>query len=90
MQNESFSMSPEQCRAARGLLGWSQKDLGAAVGLSAVSVRAFEKGGAIRASNAARIIEAFRAHGVALIGNGESSSTGGPGVRLASAQPDAD
>ncbi|HZK88593.1 MAG TPA: helix-turn-helix domain-containing protein [Stellaceae bacterium] len=37
-------MSPEQCRAARGWLGWSQQDLAdrAHVGLS--TVRDFEKG----------------------------------------------
>lgn len=47
-QNEFFSytvsMSPEQCRAARGWLGWSQQDLAdrAKVGLS--TVRDFEAG----------------------------------------------
>jgi len=37
-------MSPEQCRAARGWLGWSQQDLAgkASVGLS--TVKDFENG----------------------------------------------
>ena len=38
-------MSPEQCRAARGWLGWTQQELAtnAKVGLS--TVKDFEKGG---------------------------------------------
>lgn len=40
----SSGMSPEQCRAARGWLGWSQQELAerASVGLS--TVRDFEAG----------------------------------------------
>jgi transcriptional regulator with XRE-family HTH domain len=37
-------MSPAQSRAARGLLGWSEADLAAKVGLDARLVRDFEAG----------------------------------------------
>jgi DNA-binding transcriptional regulator YiaG len=37
-------MSPEQCRAARGWLDWSQKDLAAKASVSLSTVRDFEKG----------------------------------------------
>lgn len=38
------AMSPAQSRAARGLLGWSEADLAAKVGLDAGLVRDFEGG----------------------------------------------
>ncbi|WP_279594069.1 multiprotein-bridging factor 1 family protein [Methylobacterium sp. J-030] len=38
------AMSPAQSRAARGLLGWSEADLAAKVGLDAQLVRDFEAG----------------------------------------------
>ncbi|MFD1300830.1 helix-turn-helix domain-containing protein [Methylobacterium marchantiae] len=37
-------MSPAQSRAARGMLGWSEADLAAKVGLAEQDVRAFESG----------------------------------------------
>jgi transcriptional regulator with XRE-family HTH domain len=37
-------MTPSQCRAARGLLDWTQNQLAAASGVSAVTIRKFEKG----------------------------------------------
>ena len=37
-------MRPEQCRAARGWLDWTQADLAAAAGVSLSTVRDFEKG----------------------------------------------
>ena len=38
------TMSPAQSRAARGMLGWSEADLAAKVGLAEQDVKAFEKG----------------------------------------------
>ena len=38
------SMTPEQCRAARGWLDLSQDELGKAAGVSLSTVRDFEKG----------------------------------------------
>jgi transcriptional regulator with XRE-family HTH domain len=37
-------LTPEQVKAARQLLGWSQSDLGGQVGRSASSIGAFELG----------------------------------------------
>jgi DNA-binding transcriptional regulator YiaG len=37
-------MSPEQCRAARGWLGWSQVELASKANVSLSTVRDFEKG----------------------------------------------
>lgn len=37
-------LSPAQCRAARGLLDWSQEQLALAAGLSRSTVRDFESG----------------------------------------------
>lgn len=37
-------MSPEQCRAARGWLGWSQQQLADKAGIGVSTVRTFEDG----------------------------------------------
>lgn len=37
-------MSPEQCRAARGWLGWTQQELARRAGVGLSTVRDFEKG----------------------------------------------
>lgn len=72
-----------QCIAARGLLGWKQKDLSEAISdiggkLSVTAITAFEKGGAIRESNAVMISRALEKAGVQLI----PENGGGAGVRL--------
>ncbi len=71
-------LTPAQCRAARALLDWTQAELSAAAGLSAVSLRAFEKGGPIRESNARRLRSALETAGVDFI----PENGGGAGVRL--------
>ncbi len=72
-------MTPAQCRAARGLVDWSQEQLAktASVGLS--TVRNFEAGRSIPVSNnLAAMVRALEQVGIILIDeNGE-----GPGVRL--------
>lgn len=73
----------KQCAAARALLGWKQSDLSAAISriggkLSVTAITAFEKGGAIRKSNALLIEQAFDTAGVQLI----PENGGGAGVRL--------
>lgn len=67
-----------QCRAARGLLDWTQADLSTATGLSVVTVRAFEKGGEMRESNRTLLRLAFEKAGVDFI----PENGGGAGVRM--------
>lgn len=69
----------EQCRAARALLNWTQGDLAERTSLSAVSIRAFEKGGEMRDSNLKLLRMSFEAAGVVFI----PENGGGAGVRLA-------
>ena len=70
-------MTPAQCRAARGLLDWTQDELAAAAAVSVVTVRNFEKG---RSSPQRATLEVVRraleAAGVELTNGGQ------PGVRL--------
>ena len=72
-------ISPEQCRAARALLDWTQGDLAERSLLSAVSIRAFEKGGEMRDSNRKLLRMTLEEAGVAFI----AENGGGAGVRLA-------
>ena len=73
---------PCQCRAARGLLDWTQVHLARAAGVSRSTVRDFENGRhALQRSTAALIEAALRQAGVVLL----CGSDGGFGVRLASA-----
>ena len=68
----------EQCRAARAILNWTQGDAAKATGLSAVSIRSFEKGGAMRVSNQNLLRLTFEASGLQFI----DPNGGGAGVRL--------
>ncbi|TIX84254.1 MAG: helix-turn-helix transcriptional regulator [Mesorhizobium sp.] len=72
-------MTPEQCRAARGLANISQDDLAksARVGLS--TVRNFEAGRSVPvANNLAAMVQAMERLGVVFI----PENGGGAGVRL--------
>ena len=74
-------MSPEQCRAARSWLDWSQQDLAARAKVSLSTVRDFEKRRRKPiANNLAAIRRALEAAGVEFT-NGDA-----PGVRLKKAQ----
>lgn len=68
-----------QCRAARGLIAWSQKELADAARVGIVTVRQFETEAATpRNATVAAIRSALESAGVIFISeNGE-----GPGVRL--------
>ena len=59
----------EQCRAARGLLGWTQQDLADASGLSKTAINNFEKGHSdIKAESLRAIHLAFESGNIELIG----------------------
>ena len=72
-------MTPAQCRAARGLIRWTQPDLAKAAGVSDVTVRKFENDQASPQRASLDVIRrALEAAGVIFIAeNGE-----GPGVRM--------
>ncbi len=72
------SLTPAQCRAARALLDWTQEAVAKATGISAVSIRAFEKGGEMRRSNQSVLLATFEVAGVEFI----PENGGGAGVRL--------
>lgn len=58
-----------QSRAARAVLRWSQGDLAKRVGVTPLSIRNFESGGAMRRKNLEAIRKAFEAEGVGFVGN---------------------
>ncbi len=72
-----------QCAAGRALIRWKQGDLSNAIKtaggrLSVTAITAFERGGAIRDSNAALITQALTGAGIVFI----PENGGGAGVRL--------
>ena len=70
-------MTPDQSRAARGLLDWSQAELAARSNLSESTVRDYEKGRRVPSiNNLAAIRRALEAAGVEFIDGDQ------PGVRL--------
>jgi transcriptional regulator with XRE-family HTH domain len=70
-------MTPDQSRAARGLLDWSQAELAARSNLSESTVRDFEKGRRVPSiNNLAAIRRALEVAGVEFIDGDQ------PGVRL--------
>jgi transcriptional regulator with XRE-family HTH domain len=71
-----MTISPEQSRAARGLMDWSQTELGARANLSESTIRDFEKGRRVpTVNNLAAIRTALESAGVEFT-NGEQ-----PGVQ---------
>lgn len=70
-----------QCRAARALLDWTQAELADRTAISAVSIRAFERGGEMRESNLKLVRFTFEAAGIVFEDAGEMVQ-GGIGVRL--------
>jgi transcriptional regulator with XRE-family HTH domain len=74
-------MTPSQCRAARGLLGWTQDELAGHAGVCRGTIRGFEAGHhVLRRASAAEIRAALEAWGVLFL---DSDGRRGPGVRLA-------
>ncbi|RIX97184.1 XRE family transcriptional regulator [Aureimonas flava] len=71
-------MSPDQCRAARALLDWTQAELGRYANMSPVTIRSFEKGERTPiANNLSAIRRTFENAGIEFIGGLR------PGVRWA-------
>jgi transcriptional regulator with XRE-family HTH domain len=77
-RNRMPSLTQAQCRAARALLDWTQEDLANATALSAVSIRAFERGADMRESNRKLLRFALERAGVEFI----DENGGGSGARL--------
>ena len=76
-------MSPEQCRAARAWLDWSQDDLAKAANVSLSTVRDYEKGRRVPiANNLAAMRVALEREGMGFVSNG-----GGEPVGLSFAAP---
>ena len=71
-------ITPAQCRAARGLLGWTQKELATRAGVGVVTVRQFEGGSSPRRATMDVIRRALEFAEVEFI----EENGGGPGVRL--------
>jgi predicted transcriptional regulator len=72
-------ITPEQCRAARGLLAWGQQELANKASVGVVTVRQFEAGtNQPRRATLSVIKRAFEEAGVEFI----DENGGGPGVRL--------
>jgi transcriptional regulator with XRE-family HTH domain len=68
-----------QCRAARGLLSWTQTELASAASVGVVTVRQFEgQSGEPRTATLTVIRQAFEAAGVQFI----PENGGGAGVRM--------
>ncbi len=72
-------VTPAQCRAARGLLGWNQQELAQRARVGIVTVHQFEAGlSQPRRATLDVIRRAFETAGVEFI----DENGGGPGVRL--------
>ncbi|WP_084396553.1 helix-turn-helix domain-containing protein [Henriciella aquimarina] len=72
-------ITPEQCRAARALLDWTQLHLANEAKVSDFTIRNFERGRtALKASTAQLVRMIFEANGLVFI----DENGGGPGVRL--------
>ena len=77
-------MTPEQCRAARGWLDWSQSDLAAAANVSLSTVRDFEKGRRVPiGNNLAAIRAALEAKGMGFVYADEGGKSLACGVTYA-------
>jgi transcriptional regulator with XRE-family HTH domain len=71
-------MSPEQCRAARGWLGWTQQELARRAGVGLSTVRDFENGDRTPIpNNLAAIRRAIENAGIELVFSKANGSAAG-------------
>jgi transcriptional regulator with XRE-family HTH domain len=76
-----LAILPEQCRAARALLDWSQQDLARRAKVARKTVADFELKQVTPYARTLRdVIEAFESAGISFLAAEENIS--GPGVRL--------
>ena len=74
-----------QMRAARALLGFDQRQLAQAAGLSLPTIQRMEANDGVVRGNVdllMKLVDALAANGIELIGDGAASGGGGRGVRL--------
>ncbi len=74
-----------QMRAARALLGWDQRQLAEAAGLSLPTIQRMEASdGQVRGNvgSLMKVVDALEHAGMELVGEGAASPMGGRGVRL--------
>jgi transcriptional regulator with XRE-family HTH domain len=74
-----------QMRAARALLGYDQRQLAKASGLSLPTIQRMEASDGVVRGNVdslMKLVEALATNGIELIGEGAPSGGGGRGVRL--------
>lgn len=69
---------------ARAGLGWSLTQMAKEAGIGRATAARFELGEPVQAESVTAIRSAFTDAGVEIIGAGETSETGGPGVRMPS------
>ncbi|OQM75980.1 helix-turn-helix transcriptional regulator [Manganibacter manganicus] len=76
-----MNLLPEQCRAARGLLNWTQEHLALCAGVSRSTIKDFEcHRHALHRATEKLLIEALEKGGVLLLSDGAAGT--GPGVCL--------
>jgi transcriptional regulator with XRE-family HTH domain len=74
---QKILLSPDLCRAARGLLDWTQNDLNAASGVATKTIADYERGARTPYDRTLRdLFEAFETAGIEFT-NGDA-----PGLRL--------
>ena len=72
-------MSPEACKHARGLLGWSMQDLADASQVHKDTIRRFEGGGSVLPRTIANLRAALESAGVEFV---ETKPIGGVEIHL--------